>query len=113
MHNKVAIQANPNVAYVGARTLFATMPDDTMQGVIEVGDEIHIESGSNCHLENGVYAFFWHGIFMVKRLEFMTHVILVVPASKYYMQWEIPCNETDGLLIVGRVSSNSQIRSLQ
>lgn len=112
MHNKMAVFTNSELSRTGANTLLASMPDDTMHGEIEVGDKIHIEFSNNNHFDNAVYAFFWCGIFMVKRLEFTMHSILVIPTSKYYMQWEIPCNETDNLFIVGRVFTTQGIRNL-
>lgn len=112
MHSNLAVFTNPELSHAGASTLLAYMPDDTMHGEIEVGDKIHIEPSNNNHFDNAVYAFFWCGIFMVKRLEFTMHSILVIPANKYYLQWEIPCNETDNLLIVGRVSTTQGIRNL-
>ncbi|HDY4931404.1 TPA: S24 family peptidase [Yersinia enterocolitica] len=87
------------------------MPDDTMTGEIECRDKVIIDTTPARYLEDGIFAFFWAGIFMIKRLQFVKGNILVIPTSRFYETWEIPSNERLDLMIIGRVIYSQEIRS--
>ncbi|WP_431022055.1 hypothetical protein ABMA09_18810 [Erwinia rhapontici] len=94
----------------GSGSVITSMPDDTMTGEIEPGQVIAIDTTSFGFLEDGIFAFYWHGIFMVKRLQFISGRIRVIPASKYYMEWEIIQAKSEPLKIIGRVVASQTIR---
>ncbi|EQB0358792.1 S24 family peptidase, partial [Yersinia enterocolitica] len=87
------------------------MPDDTMTGEIECRDKVIIDTTPMRYLEDGIFAFFWAGIFMIKRLQFVKDNIRVIPTSRFYETWEIPSNERLDLMIIGRVIYSQEIRS--
>lgn len=87
------------------------MPDDTMTGEIECRDKVIIDTTPVRYLEDGIFAFFWAGIFMIKRLQFVKDNVRVIPTSRFYETWEIPSNERLDLMIIGRVIYSQEIRS--
>ncbi|HHH0823917.1 TPA: helix-turn-helix transcriptional regulator [Yersinia enterocolitica] len=87
------------------------MPDDTMTGEIECRDKVIIDTTPMRYLEDGIFAFFWAGIFMIKRLQFVKDNVRVIPTSRFYETWEIPSNERLGLMLIGRVIYSQKIRS--
>ncbi|MHA3599313.1 S24 family peptidase [Yersinia enterocolitica] len=87
------------------------MPDDTMTGEIECRDKVIIDTTPIRYFEDGIFAFFWAGIFMIKRLQFVKDNIRVIPTSRFYETWEIPSNERLDLMIIGRVIYSQEIRS--
>lgn len=94
----------------GMDKVVATMPDDTMQGEIEIGSLVAINIERSHLMVDGIYAFYWDGIFMIKRLQFIGDSILVIPASKFYMSWEIEPAIEDKLQIIGRVIASQEIK---
>ncbi|WP_145525708.1 S24 family peptidase [Yersinia rohdei] len=87
------------------------MPDDTMTGEIECRDKVIIDTTPVRYLEDGVFAFFWGGIFMVKRLQFIRNNVWVLPSNKFYQRFEISSKELIDLMIIGRVIYSQEIRS--
>ncbi|EOV4146758.1 TPA: S24 family peptidase [Yersinia enterocolitica] len=87
------------------------MPDDTMTGEIECRDKVIIDTTPMRYLEDGIFAFFWAGIFMIKRLQFVKDNVRVIPTSRFYETWEIPSNERLDLMLIGRVIYSQKIRS--
>ncbi|WP_145547200.1 S24 family peptidase [Yersinia intermedia] len=87
------------------------MPDDTMTGEIECRDKVIIDTTPMRYLEDGIFAFFWAGIFMIKRLQFVKGNVRVIPTSRFYETWEIPSNERLDLMLIGRVIYSQKIRS--
>ncbi|OCJ22812.1 S24 family peptidase [Serratia sp. 14-2641] len=86
------------------------MPDDTMSGEIEAGEHLAIDTTISSYIEDGIFAFYWDGIFMVKRLQFTAKAIRVIPSSKFYQVWEIEEGKEQPLLIIGRVIASQSIR---
>lgn len=86
------------------------MPDDTMHGEIESGEFIAIDVSPLNYLEDGIYSFWWDGFLMVKRLQFMSGFVRVMPYSKHYHSWEISNQEIKNLAIIGRVVASQEIR---
>ncbi|EKN4773907.1 S24 family peptidase [Yersinia enterocolitica] len=87
------------------------MPDDTMTGEIECRDKVIIDTTPMRYFEDGIFAFFWAGIFMIKRLQFVKGNVRVIPTSRFYETWEIPSNERLDLMLIGRVIYSQKIRS--
>lgn len=87
------------------------MPDDTMTGEIECRDKVIIDTTPVRYLEDGIFAFFWAGIFMIKRLQLVKDNVRVIPTSRFYETWEIPNNDLIELMIIGRVIYSQEIRS--
>ncbi|ELI8402835.1 helix-turn-helix transcriptional regulator [Yersinia enterocolitica] len=87
------------------------MPDDTMTGEIECRDKVIIDTTPMRYLEDGIFAFFWAGIFMIKRLQLVKDNVRVIPTSRFYETWEIPSNERLDLMLIGRVIYSQKIRS--
>ncbi|HHH0018757.1 TPA: helix-turn-helix transcriptional regulator [Yersinia enterocolitica] len=87
------------------------MPDDTMTGEIECRDKVIIDTTPMRYLEDGIFAFFWAGIFMIKRLQFVKDNVRVIPTSRFYETWEIPSNERLDLMLIDRVIYSQKIRS--
>ncbi|HBE9089090.1 TPA: S24 family peptidase [Serratia fonticola] len=84
------------------------MPDDTMSGEIEAGEHLAIDTTIRRYIEDGIFAFYWDGIFMVKRLQFTAKAIRVIPSSKFYQVWEIEEGKEQPLLIVAESSPAKQ-----
>lgn len=91
--------------------VICSMPDDTMQGEINIGDKVVIDTTVRRYLEDGIFAFYIHGIFMIKRLQFLPDEIRVVPASKHYQTWNITDHKDNGLVIIGRVIASQQVKA--
>ncbi|HDL7425409.1 TPA: S24 family peptidase [Yersinia enterocolitica] len=87
------------------------MPDDTMTGEIECRDKVIIDTTPMRYLEDGIFAFFWAGIFMIKRLQFVKGNVRVIPTSRFYETWEIPSDERLDIMLIGRVIYSQKIRS--
>ncbi|WP_158784635.1 S24 family peptidase [Pantoea sp. BAV 3049] len=94
----------------GKNHVLEIRPDDTMKGEIECGETIAIDITPSSHPQDGIYAFWWEGIFMVKRLHFMSGMVRVIPESQYYMAWQIDESEYDKLTLIGRVTASQNIR---
>ncbi|MCZ4058196.1 S24 family peptidase [Pantoea sp. LMR881] len=91
-----------------AAPIIASMPDDTMQGEIELGEQIAIDTQLK-FFEDGIYAFWWGNCFMVKRLQFMADKIRVIPTSRHYITRDISTEEAKYLMVVGRVVVSQEI----
>ncbi|WP_129543398.1 S24 family peptidase [Serratia sp. 1D1416] len=96
--------------YTGNKVV-CDMPDDTMHGVISIGEKVMIDTSIRNYLEDGIFAFFLNGTFMIKRLQFLPDAVLVLPANKHYMNFEIDAKDADRLSIIGRVIASQQIKS--
>ncbi|OKP31331.1 S24 family peptidase [Serratia fonticola] len=92
------------------KQVICRMPDDTMAGEIEAGEKLAIDTSVRRYIEDGIFAFYWNGIFMVKRLQFTANNILVIPSSAFYDTWEIKDGNEKQLLIIGRVIASQTIR---
>jgi phage repressor protein C with HTH and peptisase S24 domain len=91
--------------------VICSMPDDTMTGEINIGDKVVIDTTVSRYLEDGIFAFYIHGTFMIKRLQFLPDEIRVVPASKHYQTWNITDHQDNGLVIIGRVIASQQVKA--
>ncbi|MGX1960072.1 S24 family peptidase [Serratia proteamaculans] len=91
--------------------VICSMPDDTMQGEINNGDKVVIDTTVRRYLQDGIFAFYIDGTFMIKRLQFLPDEIRVVPASKHYQTWNITDHQDNGLVIIGRVIASQQVKA--
>ncbi|CNH56682.1 LexA family transcriptional regulator [Yersinia intermedia] len=80
-----------------------TVNGDSMQGTIEVGDQIFIDTHVNYFDGDGIYVFVYGQTLHVKRLQMLKDQLLVISDNAKYREWFITENDQDQFFVTGKV----------
>ncbi|AYH32995.1 S24 family peptidase [Pectobacterium parmentieri] len=117
MQTTKLIQVKPTATLVNApyhsmdNRIVITMPDDSMSGTIECGDQLLIDTTKYRYFVDGIHYFSIDGIFFVKRLQDIGGPLLVISDNGYYQRYRIEEDELSMINIIGRVEKACLIKT--
>ncbi|MER3384918.1 S24 family peptidase [Pectobacterium aroidearum] len=88
-----------------------TMPDDSMSGTIERGDQLLIDTTKYRYFVDGIHYFSIDGVFFVKRLQDIGGPLLVISDNGQYQRYRLEENELSRINIIGRVEKACLIKT--
>jgi phage repressor protein C with HTH and peptisase S24 domain len=87
------------------------MPDDSMSGTIEAGEQLLVKKHSG-NLWDAIYFYELDGRYFVKRLQRMKSKLIIISDNKHYENWEASPKIKDRMNILGMVTARCQIHVL-
>lgn len=87
------------------------MPDDSMSGTIEAGEQCLVKKHEG-NLWDAVYLYELDGQHFIKRLQTVKNKLLIISDNKLYETWEASAEIKKQMNIIGMVTAYLQIHRI-